>query len=89
MYDQWRAVLFTDDPRFSLESNSRCYLIWREPGTRYYPSNIRERNAYERGSVCVWSVISLGGRTDLHIFPRRAVNAQVYRDDILGAYVHP
>ena len=51
--DQWRAVLFTDEPRFSLESDSMRYLTWREPWTRYHPSNIRERYAYGRGSVCV------------------------------------
>lgn len=87
--DQWRAVLFTDESRFSLQSDSRRYLIWREPGTRYHPSNIRERDAYGRGSVCVWGGISLGGRTHLHVFPRGTVNAQVYRDDILDAYVRP
>ncbi|KFM60449.1 Transposable element Tc3 transposase, partial [Stegodyphus mimosarum] len=51
--DPWRAVLFRDESRFSLESDSRRYLIWREPGIRYHPSNIRERDAYGRGSVCV------------------------------------
>ncbi|GBM43139.1 Transposable element Tcb1 transposase [Araneus ventricosus] len=87
--DQWRAVLFTDESRFSLQSDSRRYLIWREPGTRYYPSNILERDAYGRGSVCVWGSISLGGRTDLHVFALGTVNAQTYRDNILDAYVHP
>ncbi|KFM63983.1 Transposable element Tcb2 transposase, partial [Stegodyphus mimosarum] len=59
--DQWRAVLFTYESRFSLEGDSRRYLIWREPGTRYHPSNISERDAYGRGSVCVWGGISLAG----------------------------
>ena len=58
-------------------------------GTRYYSSNIHERYACERGSVCVWDGISLGGRTDLHVFPRETMNAQSYRDDILDAYVRP
>ena len=31
----------------------------------------------------------LGGRTDLHVFPRGTVNAEVYRDDILDACVRP
>ncbi|KFM60058.1 Transposable element Tcb2 transposase, partial [Stegodyphus mimosarum] len=84
--DQWRAVLFTDESKFSLESDSRRYLIWREPETRYHRSNIRESDAYGRGSVCVWSGISLG---HLHVFPRGTVNAPVYRDDILDAYVRP
>ncbi|KFM73783.1 Transposable element Tcb1 transposase, partial [Stegodyphus mimosarum] len=87
MPDQWRAVLLTDKSRFNLESDSRHYLIWREPGTSYHSSNIHERDAYGKGSVCVWGGISLGARTDLHVFPRGTVNAQVYRDDILDAYV--
>ncbi|GBM23220.1 hypothetical protein AVEN_159896-1 [Araneus ventricosus] len=85
--NQWRAVLFTDESRLNLQSDSRCYLIWREPGTRYHPSNIRERDAYGGGSVCVWGGICLSGRTDLYVFPRGTVNAQTYRDDILDAYV--
>ncbi|GBM35827.1 Transposable element Tc3 transposase [Araneus ventricosus] len=89
MPDQWRAVRFTDESRFSLQSDSRRYLIWREPGTRYHPSNIGERDAYGGGSVCVWGGISLGGRTDLHVFPSGTVNAQAYRDNILDAYVRP
>ncbi|KFM62362.1 Transposable element Tcb1 transposase, partial [Stegodyphus mimosarum] len=87
--DQWRAVLFMDESRFSLESKSRRYIIWRELGTRYHPSNIRKRDAYERGIVCVWGGIYFGGSTDLNFFPKGTVNAQVYRDDILDAYVHP
>ena len=64
-------------------------MIWREAGTRFHPSHIRERDAYGAGSVCVWGGISLGGRTDLHVFPRGNVNAHTHRDDILDAYVRP
>ncbi|GBN28020.1 hypothetical protein AVEN_82005-1 [Araneus ventricosus] len=76
-----------DESRFSLQSDSRCYLIWRSPGTHYHPSNIREKDAYGGGSV--WGGISWGERTDLHVFARGTVNAQAYRDDILDAYVRP
>ena len=31
----------------------------------------------------------MGGHKDLHVFPRGTVNAQVYRDDIIDAYVRP
>ena len=61
-------------------------MLWREPGTHYYPSNIRERDTCGRGRGSVWGIISLGGPTDLHVFPRRTVNAQVYRD-VLDAFV--
>ncbi|GBL73065.1 hypothetical protein AVEN_128223-1 [Araneus ventricosus] len=39
--DQWVTVLFTDESRFSLNTDSRRTFIWREPGTRYLPSNVR------------------------------------------------
>ncbi|GBM69327.1 hypothetical protein AVEN_155752-1 [Araneus ventricosus] len=37
--DQWATVLFTDESRFRLNTNSRRTFIWREPGTHYLPSN--------------------------------------------------
>ncbi|GFU07179.1 DDE_3 domain-containing protein [Trichonephila clavipes] len=41
------------------------------------------------GLVSVWDSISLGGRTDLHVFSRGNVNSHTYRDDILDAYGLP
>ena len=58
--------------------------MWKEHGTRYHPSNIRERYAYGRGSVCV-----CGGVSDLHVFQSEIVNTQVYRDAILDVSVRP
>ena len=56
--DQRRAVLFTIESSFSLESKRRRYLIWRVPGTCYHSSNMRERDAYEE-VVPVFEVASL------------------------------
>ena len=39
--------------------------------------------------MCVWGSISLGGLTDLHGLPKGTVSAEVYREDILNAYVRP
>ncbi|GFV06568.1 transposable element Tcb2 transposase [Trichonephila clavipes] len=44
----WGQVLFTDESRFSLSSDSHRMLIWRERGSRNYPSNIIER---DRGAM--------------------------------------
>ncbi|GFU92486.1 HTH_Tnp_Tc3_2 domain-containing protein [Trichonephila clavipes] len=33
---QWSCVMFPDESRFSLQSDSRRTLIWRAPGTRYH-----------------------------------------------------
>ncbi|GBN40899.1 hypothetical protein AVEN_50297-1 [Araneus ventricosus] len=47
--DQWATDLFTEGSRFSLNTDSRRTFIWREPGTRYLPSNVREIDHYGRG----------------------------------------
>ncbi|GFX05306.1 transposable element Tcb2 transposase [Trichonephila clavipes] len=44
--DQWSRVLFTDESRFSTRSDSQRVLIWREIGTRFYTSNMKERHPY-------------------------------------------
>ncbi|GFV76468.1 HTH_Tnp_Tc3_2 domain-containing protein [Trichonephila clavipes] len=43
---QWSCVVFSDKPRFSLQSDSRRSLIWSAPGTRYNQENIIERPLY-------------------------------------------
>ncbi|GBN60330.1 Transposable element Tcb2 transposase [Araneus ventricosus] len=81
--DQWAIVLFTDESRFSLNTDSRRTFIWREPGTRYLPSNVREIDHYGGGGLMVWVGIMLDGRTPLHILERGVR----YRDEILETYV--
>ncbi|GFT44085.1 HTH_Tnp_Tc3_2 domain-containing protein [Trichonephila clavipes] len=39
----WACVIFSDESRFSLSSDCRRQLIWRESGTAYRPENIRKR----------------------------------------------
>ncbi|GFU19225.1 HTH_Tnp_Tc3_2 domain-containing protein [Trichonephila clavipes] len=36
---QWSCVMFSDESRFSLQSDSHRTLIWRAPGTRYHQEN--------------------------------------------------
>ncbi|GFT87612.1 HTH_Tnp_Tc3_2 domain-containing protein [Trichonephila clavipes] len=43
---QWSCVIFSDESRFSLQSDSRRNLIWRAPGTRYHQENTIERHRY-------------------------------------------
>ncbi|GBM17162.1 Transposable element Tcb2 transposase [Araneus ventricosus] len=85
--DQWASVLFTDESRFSLNTDSRRTFIWREPGTRYLPSNVREVDYYGAGGLMVWAGIMLDGRTPLHVFERGTVTGVRYRDEILEPYV--
>ncbi|GFW94423.1 transposable element Tcb2 transposase [Trichonephila clavipes] len=43
---QWSCVIFSDESRFSLRSDSRRTLIWRVPGTRYHQEKTIERHRY-------------------------------------------
>ncbi|GFW77965.1 transposable element Tc1 transposase [Trichonephila clavipes] len=48
--NEWGRVLFTDESRFSLSSDSHRILIWRERGSRTHPSNIIERTGAVNGT---------------------------------------
>ncbi|GFX04837.1 transposable element Tc3 transposase [Trichonephila clavipes] len=49
----WACVLFSDESRFSLSSDCRRQLIWRESGTAYRPQNIQEKDHYSTCSIMV------------------------------------
>ncbi|KFM63731.1 Transposable element Tcb1 transposase, partial [Stegodyphus mimosarum] len=83
---QWACVMFSDESRFSLRSDSRQTFIWRAPGTRYHQENIIERNRYGGAGLLVWGGIILGSRTDLHV-QTGTMTSQIYRDVILEQHV--
>ncbi|GFX66842.1 transposable element Tcb2 transposase [Trichonephila clavipes] len=86
--NEWGRVLFTDESRFSLSSDSHRILIWREQGIRNHPSNFIERDMYGgSGVLVVWGGIMLGSRTDLHIFDAGSVNGTRYCNETLLPYV--
>ncbi|GFX51771.1 transposable element Tcb2 transposase [Trichonephila clavipes] len=64
---QWSCVMFSDEYRFSLQSDYRRTLIWRAPGTRYHQESIIERHRYGGKGWLVWGGNILGCRTDLHV----------------------
>ncbi|GFX81664.1 HTH_Tnp_Tc3_2 domain-containing protein [Trichonephila clavipes] len=55
----WACVLFSDESRFSLSSDCRRQLIWRESGTAYRPENIQEKDRYPTCSIMVWAGIMI------------------------------
>ncbi|GFV93969.1 transposable element Tcb2 transposase [Trichonephila clavipes] len=85
--NEWGRVLFTDESRFFLSSDSHRILIWRERGSRNHPSNIIERDRYGGRDVLVWGGIMLGSHTDLHIFDAGSINGTRYSNEILLPYV--
>ncbi|GFV03751.1 transposable element Tcb2 transposase [Trichonephila clavipes] len=79
---QWSCVMFSDESRFSLQSDSRRTLIWRVPGTRCQV----ERHHYGGAGWLVRGGIILGSRTDLHV-QSVTMTGHIYRDVILEQHV--
>ncbi|GFX62040.1 transposable element Tcb2 transposase [Trichonephila clavipes] len=86
---RWASVLFTDESRFPLDSDSVRLISWRVRSPRYHQSNIVERHSYRGGGTMVWAGISLGGHTYLHVFQGGTLTDVRYPDEILGLYVCP
>ncbi|GFT42751.1 BRCA1-associated protein [Trichonephila clavipes] len=83
---QWSCVMFSDESRFTLQSDSHRTLIWRAPGTRYHQENTIERHRYGGVGWLVWGGIILGSRTDLHV-ESVTMTGYIYRDVILEQHV--
>ncbi|GFW92165.1 transposable element Tcb1 transposase [Trichonephila clavipes] len=72
----WTCVLFSDESRFSLSSDCRRQLIWRESGTAYRPENIQEKDRYPTCSIMVWAGIMINGRTRIHVVANETMTGQ-------------
>ncbi|GFU98184.1 dna-mediated transposase [Trichonephila clavipes] len=83
----WACVLFSDESRFSLSSDCRRQLIWRESGTVYRPENIQEKDRYPTCSIMVWAGIRINGRTCLHVVANGTMTGQQYIDEVLLPHV--
>ncbi|GFT18797.1 transposable element Tcb1 transposase [Trichonephila clavipes] len=77
-----------DESRFSLSSDCRRQLIWRESGTAYRPENIQEMDRYPTCSIMVWAGIMINGRTRLHVVANETITGQRYIDEVLLPHVH-
>ncbi|GFX11329.1 transposable element Tcb1 transposase [Trichonephila clavipes] len=80
---EWACELFSDESRFSLSSDCRRQLIWRESGTAYRPENIQEKDRYPTCSIMVWAGIMINGRTRLHVVANGTMTDQRYIDEVL------
>ncbi|GFX36980.1 transposable element Tcb2 transposase [Trichonephila clavipes] len=79
----WACVLFSDESRFSLSSDCRRQMIWRESGTAYRPENIQEKDRYPTCSIMVWAGIMINGRTRLHVVANGTMTGQRCIDEVL------
>ncbi|GFT25080.1 transposable element Tcb2 transposase [Trichonephila clavipes] len=83
----WACVLFSDESRFSLSSDCRRQLIWRESGTAYRPENIQEKDRYPTCSIMVWAGVMINGCTRLHVVANGTMTGQRYIDEVLLPHV--
>ncbi|GFW73367.1 transposable element Tcb2 transposase [Trichonephila clavipes] len=83
----WAGVLFSDKSRFSLSSDCRRQMIWRESGTAYRPETIQEKDRYPTCSIMVWAGIMINGRTRLHVVANGTMTGQRYIDEVLLPHV--
>ncbi|GFV34965.1 transposable element Tcb1 transposase [Trichonephila clavipes] len=83
----WACVLFSDESRFSLSSDCRRQLIWRESGTAYRPENIQEKDRYPTCTIMAWAGIMINGRTRLHVVANGTMTGQRYIDEVLLPHV--
>ncbi|GFU67350.1 transposable element Tcb2 transposase [Trichonephila clavipes] len=83
----WACVLFSDESRFSLSSDCRRQLIWRESGTAYRPENIQEKDRYPTCNIMVWAGIMINGRTRLHVVANGTMTGQRCIDEVLLPHV--
>ncbi|GFV39530.1 HTH_Tnp_Tc3_2 domain-containing protein [Trichonephila clavipes] len=83
---QWPCLIFSNESRFSLQSDSRWTLIWTAPGTRYHQENTIERYRYGGAGWLVWGEIILGSGTDQHV-QSVTIRGHISRDVILEQHV--
>ncbi|GFU33286.1 transposable element Tcb2 transposase [Trichonephila clavipes] len=81
------AYTSPDESRFSLSSDCRRQLIWRESGTAYRPENIQEKDRYPTCSIMVWAGIMINGCTRLHVVANGTMTGQRYIDEVLLPHV--
>ncbi|GFT63252.1 transposable element Tcb1 transposase [Trichonephila clavipes] len=82
-----RKTVARYESRFSLSSDCRRQLIWRESGTAYRPENIQEKDRYPTCSIMVWAGIMINGRPRLHVVANGTMTGQRYIDEVLLPHV--
>ncbi|GFV58449.1 HTH_Tnp_Tc3_2 domain-containing protein [Trichonephila clavipes] len=84
---QWSCVMFSDESRFSLQSDSSRTLILGVPGACYHQENTIEQHRYGGAGWLVWEGIILGFITDLHV-QSISKTGHIYRYVIQEQHVH-
>ncbi|UYV67143.1 hypothetical protein LAZ67_4004069, partial [Cordylochernes scorpioides] len=85
---EWHRVVFSDEPRFCLSSDSRRVRVWRRRGERSNPAAIVERPTVRQRGIMVWGAIAYDSRSPL-LRIQGTMTAQRYVDDVLRPVTLP
>ncbi|UYV66459.1 hypothetical protein LAZ67_4001746 [Cordylochernes scorpioides] len=85
---EWHRVVFSDESRFCLSSDSRRVRVWRRRGERSNPAAIVERPTVRQRGIMVWAAIAYDSRSPL-LRIQGTMTAQRYADDVLRPVTLP
>ncbi|UYV80808.1 hypothetical protein LAZ67_19001838 [Cordylochernes scorpioides] len=85
---EWHRVVFSDESRFCLSSDSRRVRVWRRRGERANPAAIVERPTVRQRGIMVWGAIAYDSRSPL-LRIQGTMTAQRYVDDVLRPLTLP
>ncbi|UYV75724.1 hypothetical protein LAZ67_13001148 [Cordylochernes scorpioides] len=85
---EWHRVVFSDESRFCLSSDSRRVRVWRRRGERSNPAAIVERPTVRLRGIMVWGAIAYDSRSPL-LRIQGTMTAQRYVDDVLRPVTLP
>ncbi|UYV70871.1 hypothetical protein LAZ67_8000928 [Cordylochernes scorpioides] len=85
---EWHRVVFSDESRFCLSSDSRRVRVWRRRVERSNPAAIVERPTVRQRGIMVWGAIAYDSRSPL-LRIQGTMTAQRYVDDVLRPVTLP
>ncbi|UYV64118.1 hypothetical protein LAZ67_2006615 [Cordylochernes scorpioides] len=85
---EWHRVVFSDESRFCLSSDSRRVRVWRRRGERSNPAAIVERPIVRQRGIMVWGAIAYDSRSPL-LRIQGTMTVQRYVDDVLRPVTLP
>ncbi|UYV66849.1 K02A2.6-like [Cordylochernes scorpioides] len=85
---EWHRVVFSDESRFCLSSDSRRVRVWRRRGERSNPAAIVERPTVRKRGIMVWGAIAYDSRSPL-LRIQGTMTAQRYVDGVLRPVTLP
>ncbi|UYV84724.1 hypothetical protein LAZ67_X003220 [Cordylochernes scorpioides] len=85
---EWHRVVFSDESRFCLSSDSCRVRVWGRRGERSNPAAIVERPTVRQRGIMVWGAIAYDSRSPL-LRIQGTMTAQRYVDDVLRPVTLP